>query len=170
MACCTGRFSSPIERVWPILLCYIRSMILEWRKRLGGKMILSLVLPLTIQVSCNSGPAPADQPSPTEQTEGTVSEDIAAKIRGAETGDFTILAIKNEGTATRIDVQLVEPVENEAEAKRRTINALYAIQSAVGTDQWIAVWSYAGNPRNLQGMAFYSSVSEKLVFKAPGEL
>lgn len=145
-------------------------MILEWRQRLSSKTFLSLLLPVAFQLSCNPSPSPADNRSVQEQPVEEVSGDLAAKIRGAETADFTILEIKKEGPATRIDLLLIEPVGGETEAKRRTINALYAIQSAIGTDQWIAVWSYAGEPRDLQGMAFYSSVSEKLVFKAPGEL
>jgi hypothetical protein len=54
--------------------------------------------------------------------------------------------------------------------KRRTLNALMEIQTLIGTTDRLAVWAYEDDQRTVQGMAFYSPLSERYHFKTAGEL
>ena len=125
------------------------------------RLALLCWLPLLLQCSGNA-PEPEAAPALTEL--------LDQRIRALSDDGFEVSHISSEGRALRIDIALKEIPESEAETRQRTLDALHVFQRVVGDSQHLAVWAYAGNPLTVQGMAFYSSISEQYVFKAAGEL
>jgi len=84
--------------------------------------------------------------------------------------EFEVLQVVDEDGAVRVDLTLTPPPLNGSDTRRRTLNALAKIQTLIGHDDRLAVWAYQSAPKTLQGMAFYSPLSEQYHFKTAGEL
>jgi hypothetical protein len=112
--------------------------------------------------SCISSQSPASSSTEFENKKKAVLE-----LRSSE---FEILQIREEGEAIRIDLALSPPALTESETRRRTLNALMEIQALIGGTDRLAVWSYKPNRQTIQGMAFYSPISEQYHFRTAGEL
>lgn len=93
-----------------------------------------------------------------------------AQIETLEEKGFQLMDILSEDLAIRINVRLDAPLASETETRRRLHNILYQVQSLVGHDDHVAVWGYGSDSSSLQGMVFYSPISESYHFKSPGEL
>ena len=83
---------------------------------------------------------------------------------------FRVLQAKEESGAIRVEVVLTPPTTNESETRRRVLNALMEIQTKIGKLDRLAVWAYGKDQQEIQGMAFYSPISEQYHFKTAGEL
>ena len=106
-------------------------------------------------------------PPITENAEFEVKRSAIAEI---ESPDFRVLQVRDEDGAIRVEVTLTPPAATESETHRRTLNTLMEIQTVAGNSDRLAVWTYQDNQQEVQGMAFYSPLSEQYHFKSAGEL
>ncbi len=152
-------------------LCYIARMT----------SVRSAVIALLIGVTASLGitncqtAESTDPAADTAQTqpavpEPPVSERVRTLISGIESEDYSVQEIGRDGKAIRVDITLKSETIPQGDAKRITLNALYEIQALLGKEQHLAVWSYAGQPLTIRGMAFYSSLTDTYHFKGPEEL
>lgn len=136
---------------------------MEALRRLAGRYLLSLVL---LAIAACSGQVSDD----TAEEAAPPPPRLVRQIENVQSRDFSVSRVSMEGIAIRVDVQLSESPVDRATLERQTRNALFAIQSAIGTEDHLAVWAFTGNPPVLQGMAFYSSLTEQYTFKTSGEI
>jgi hypothetical protein len=106
---------------------------------------------------------------PPDSSDGTFGrkQELILEFRSSE---FEVLRVVEEDGAVRVDLTLTPPPLNGPETRRRALNALTEIQALIGYDDRLAVWVYQPVPKALQGMAFYSPLSEQYHFKTAGEL
>ena len=106
-------------------------------------------------------------PPLTKNAEFEVKKLSVAKIQSP---DFRVLQVREESGAIRVEVMLTPSTTSESETRRRTLNALMEIQTTIGNTDRLAVWAYQEDQQKVQGMAFYSPLSEQYHFKTAGEL
>lgn len=114
-------------------------------------------------------------------------EEYRQQLTGVQREDYRVLRVANDGGVLKVDILFQGPYFDQADYRRRTINALKDLQSLVGTEQTLAAWAYipaaadpaAAEERRLQiagepvlpvGMAFYSARTEQTHFKSAQEL
>lgn len=90
------------------------------------------------------------------------------------TEDFRILEVVDEGRVLRINLQPgVIPTTRE-DTRRIAINALHVVRSRIASNSVsVSVWLYGGanaERSSLIGMAFYHTLTEKVIFKYPEDL
>jgi len=131
-------------------------------------MLLGLGLPALIMYSVfqQGEPEKAFQPIPD-------FENLRSQILALGKSDYRVLSVADEDGWLRVNILLLEPSGERMETRIRTTNALYDVQSIAGRDLSVSVWSYRNRQlrkTDLEGLVFYSSVSEQLVFKTAEEL
>lgn len=98
-------------------------------------------------------------------------EAAAAALEARDFEDFEVLEILNQdGEVIRVNIRLEPPAEAAADARRRIVNALSAVRVFVPEDRRVAVWAYRGQPLTVEGMAFYSALTETVAYKTAAEL
>jgi hypothetical protein len=88
--------------------------------------------------------------------------------------EYQVLGVVDEGLMIRVNLMDSRRREEQSPAIRvRTLNALYRIQSLIGTDVSASVWLYRSRDArdtDLLGMGFYHALTETTVFKRPEEI
>jgi hypothetical protein len=84
--------------------------------------------------------------------------------------NFEVFEIADEDGAVRISLTLVPSPSSAADIRRETINALLEIKSRLDDKKRLSVWSYETDHQTVQGMAYYSPVTEQYHYKSAGEL
>lgn len=83
--------------------------------------------------------------------------------------DYEIIEVHDEGGVIRVGVALHSSPAG-GELKRTTLNILHEIQAVIGTDDRLAVWTHNPHDHQVQGMAFYSPLTETYHYKPADEL
>ncbi len=112
--------------------------------------------------------------SPAVPLEGLAGfEGYKTRILEMSPSAYEILSVADEGLAVRVDILILEPDPGPMGARIQATNALYDIQTVVGRDVSVAVWTYSTAPpsrSSLLGMAFFRALTEQQFFKSPSEL
>lgn len=86
----------------------------------------------------------------------------------------SIQSITGDQGILRVDLQLTGPEEMNAGAlKRRTLNAISALQGIAGDEYRLSVWFWPAEGEKASralAMAFYSPLTEEIVYKSGEEL
>jgi hypothetical protein len=133
----------------------------------GCPRILALAL-LLVAPACSQ--AQPESPGTLSDSDNTFSEQFVDRITRNPSTDFEVMEVLNEMESVRVNIRLTPASSAQAELKRRTLNALYSIQSVIGKDHRLSVWTYSNEASTTQGMAFYSPLTESYVFKSSTDL
>ncbi len=112
----------------------------------------------------NSAPAPVATPG---------FEEYKSQIESFSDPDNRVLAVIDEGGQIRVNVLVGQPSEDALDTRIQATNLLYDMQSLVGREISISVWTYrsqAARPGDLLGMAFFRSLTEQQGYKSAEEL
>ncbi len=100
-------------------------------------------------------------------------EGYRTQIEGFQSPDYKVLGVIDEGGQIRVNAAVAEPGRDPLEVRIQTTNALYDMQSLLGRDISISVWTYRSTearPDDLLGMAFFRSLTEQQGYKSAEEL
>ncbi len=87
--------------------------------------------------------------------------------------DNEVLGVIDEGGQIRVNVLVRNPSSDALDTRIQATNLLYDMQSLVGREISISVWTYrseAARPGDLLGMAFFRSLTEQQGYKSAEEL
>ncbi len=100
-------------------------------------------------------------------------EEYKRQIESYSHPDNQILNVIDEGGQIRVNVLVKNPSQDRLDTRIQATNLLYDMQSLVGREISISVWTYraeAARPGDLLGMAFFRSLTEQQGYKSAEEL
>ncbi len=139
---------------------------------MSAKVILTVVvlgigLPAFIFYSIFlGGPAPEMKPTANFENHREAISNLRSPL-------YQVIGVVDEGGSIRVNVQLQNPSPERLEARIQALNTLYDVQSAVGQELSVSVWTYASPTAErsaLQGLAFYRALTGRTIFRHPDDL
>lgn len=100
-------------------------------------------------------------------------EKYQSQILNFQSRDYEVIGVIDEGGQVRVNVALANPTEDPLETRIQATNALYDMQSLLGRELSVSVWTYRSRearPSDLQGMAFFRALTEQQGYKSAEEL
>lgn len=99
--------------------------------------------------------------------------EIERQIRALSRPEYEVGEVLDEGGVLRVNVVVRQPATDELAARILATSALYDVQSIVGRELSVTIWSYQGSGRDLaslEGLMLFRALTDQQVFKTGDEL
>ncbi len=99
--------------------------------------------------------------------------EIERQIRALSRPEYEVGEVLDEGGILRVNVVVRQPASDKITASILATNALYDVQSIVGRELSVTIWSYQGSGRDfdsLEGLILFRALTDQQIFKTADEL